>query len=153
MELFAERCPWWLAGLLLGSCIVGLRWAANLHLGSTGAFVGVEAFARRPGEGPSWRVFFFVGVLVGGMISGLAAAGHLDPTWAFGAFDTRWGEDLATKATILGGAGVIMGAGARTAGGCTSGHGICGTAQLSPASFAATATFMATAMAVTAVLS
>jgi hypothetical protein len=39
-----------------------------------------------------------------------------------------------------------MGTGARVAGGCTSGHGICGTAQGSPASFVATGTFMATAM-------
>jgi uncharacterized membrane protein YedE/YeeE len=38
------------------------------------------------------------------------------------------------------------------AGGCTSGHGICGTAQRSAASWAATASFMATAIAVTAVL-
>ncbi len=35
------------------------------------------------------------------------------------------------------------------AGGCTSGHGICGTAQRSPASWAATATFVGTAVVVT----
>jgi uncharacterized membrane protein YedE/YeeE len=47
---------------------------------------------------------------------------------------------------------VVMGYGARMAGGCTSGHGICGTAQRSPASFTVTATFMATAVLVTAIL-
>ena len=53
---------------------------------------------------------------------------------------------------ILFAAGVLMGYGARWAGGCTSGHGVCGTSVLSPGSIAATATFMATAIAVTFIL-
>jgi len=40
---------------------------------------------------------------------------------------------------------VLIGYGAKLAGGCTSGNGICGTALGSPASFAASASFMATA--------
>ena len=35
--------------------------------------------------------------------------------------------------------------GTRLSGGCTSGHGVCGTSRLSPRSIAATATFMAVA--------
>ena len=38
------------------------------------------------------------------------------------------------------------------AGGCTSGHGMCGTAKRSPASVAVTVTFMATAILTTFVL-
>jgi uncharacterized membrane protein YedE/YeeE len=37
------------------------------------------------------------------------------------------------------------------AGGCTSGHGVCGIARLSARSLVATAVFMATAVAVVAV--
>jgi uncharacterized membrane protein YedE/YeeE len=44
---------------------------------------------------------------------------------------------------------IVMGFGARMAGGCTSGHGICGTAQRSPASWAAMMSFMASAVATT----
>ena len=44
-------------------------------------------------------------------------------------------------------AGLAMGIGARTAGGCTSGHGLSGVALGSPASLAATMTFFATAVA------
>jgi uncharacterized protein len=41
--------------------------------------------------------------------------------------------------------GLIVGAGVSLSGGCTSGHGVCGIARLSPRSIAATATFMAAA--------
>ena len=53
---------------------------------------------------------------------------------------------------VLLAAGVLMGYGARWAGGCTSGHGMTGVISLSPASLAATATFFATAVAVTALV-
>ncbi len=46
----------------------------------------------------------------------------------------------------------LLGYGAAVAGGCTSGHGMCGTAQRSPASFAVTATFMSTAILTTLAL-
>lgn len=52
---------------------------------------------------------------------------------------------------MFGGA-TVLGCGAAVAGGCTSGHGMCGTAQRSPASMAVTVTFMATAILTTFVL-
>jgi len=48
-------------------------------------------------------------------------------------------------------AGLLVGFGTRLGNGCTSGHGICGIARLSPRSLAATATFMAVAMLVVAI--
>ncbi len=47
---------------------------------------------------------------------------------------------------ILVGAGALIGFGAKTAGGCTSGNGICGTSLGSAASFVATGTFLAVAI-------
>jgi uncharacterized membrane protein YedE/YeeE len=44
-------------------------------------------------------------------------------------------------------AGLLVGFGTRLGNGCTSGHGVCGIARLSPRSLAATATFMASAIA------
>nr|HMN84691.1 YeeE/YedE family protein [Bauldia sp.] len=41
----------------------------------------------------------------------------------------------------------LVGIGTRIGHGCTSGHGICGLSRLSPRSFVAVGTFMATAMA------
>jgi hypothetical protein len=47
----------------------------------------------------------------------------------------------ANAATLIAG-GLLVGFGTRLANGCTSGHGVCGLARLSPRSLAATATFM-----------
>jgi uncharacterized membrane protein YedE/YeeE len=44
-------------------------------------------------------------------------------------------------------AGLLVGFGTRLGSGCTSGHGVSGLARLSPRSFAAVGTFMATAAA------
>jgi uncharacterized membrane protein YedE/YeeE len=45
-------------------------------------------------------------------------------------------------------AGLLVGFGARLGGGCTSGHGVCGIARLSPRSIVATLIFMGVAMLV-----
>ena len=59
---------------------------------------------------------------------------------------------LPATVVVLAVGGVVMGYGARMAGGCTSGHGLCGTSARSAASFTATATFMTVAICVTFVL-
>ena len=46
--------------------------------------------------------------------------------------------------------GLLVGFGARLGSGCTSGHGICGIARLSPRSLAATGVFMVAAIVVVA---
>ena len=48
-------------------------------------------------------------------------------------------------------AGLLVGFGTRLGGGCTSGHGVCGIARLSPRSIVATLVFMAVAIAVVAI--
>ena len=48
--------------------------------------------------------------------------------------------------------GLLVGLGTRMSGGCTSGHGVRGTARLSSRSLAATAAFMATAIATVAIV-
>lgn len=146
MPLFAERCPWYVAGPLLGLCVTGLLAATNRTLGATGGFIDLVAWLRRPASTPKWTIAFLAGIVLGGLLSGLAAGRvAMDPGFAY--FDARYGTSLATRFALLGVAGVLMGFGVRTAGGCTSGHGICGTSLGSRASWVATATFMATAMA------
>jgi uncharacterized membrane protein YedE/YeeE len=50
---------------------------------------------------------------------------------------------MAFNGRIAGMGGLIVGAGVTYGSGCTSGHGVCGMARLSPRSIAATLTFMA----------
>jgi len=45
-------------------------------------------------------------------------------------------------------AGLLVGVGSRMGGGCTSGHGVCGNARLSPRSIVATVIFMSAGIAV-----
>lgn len=54
---------------------------------------------------------------------------------------------IAGGAALLVAAGLLVGFGTRLANGCTSGHGVCGIARLSPRSIIATLLFMAAAIA------
>ena len=53
-------------------------------------------------------------------------------------------QTVSDKAGLMAVARVLVGFGAGLGGGCTSGHGVCGLARLSPRSLVATAIFMAT---------
>ena len=50
--------------------------------------------------------------------------------------------ELTTSLPLIIAGGLLVGFGTRLGNGCTSGHGVCGMARLSPRSIAATATFM-----------
>ncbi len=151
MSLFTQACPWYVAGPLLGLLVAGLLWAVNRPLGALGGYVDAVQWAAAPGDGPSWRVFFLVGVAIGGWLSSVAS-GLAPPTFDYGTFNASFGATLGTGGVVLFVAGSLIGYGARLAGGCTSGHGMCGVALGSPASIVATMTFMATAVAVTNLL-
>jgi uncharacterized protein len=53
---------------------------------------------------------------------------------------------LPSSPTLLITAGLLVGFGTRLGAGCTSGHGVCGLARISPRSLVATAVFMTTAI-------
>jgi len=54
---------------------------------------------------------------------------------------------VTSSLPLLIAAGLLVGFGTRLGNGCTSGHGVCGMARLSPRSLAATAAFMAAGFA------
>lgn len=150
-DVLPERLPWFIGGPILGLLIVGLFALANQPLGASGAYVQTSSLLRRRDGVVVWRVFYFAGMFIGGFLvtrvlrsdsegirSGYDALREAFPLWA-------------TIPMVLVGA-TLLGYGAAVAGGCTSGHGMCGTAQRSPASMAVTATFMITAIGTTFVL-
>ena len=143
---FLEQCPWPLAGLLVGLIAVGLQWADNLPLGATGAAAGVLAWGRRPWAAPGWRATFCLGTAVGAFLYAVVT-GHFALTWASPGLDAAVVGSWATRPLLLLGAGGLIGFGARWAGGCTSGHGICGVGRLQSGSLLATATLVVTAVA------
>ena len=131
--------PWMAIG---GGLLIGT--AAALLLLLTGRIAGVSgmvAVATRMGAGGtpwSQATAFLVGLPIGAVLIALLV---------------RTPEVIVTSSVpLLVVAGLLVGFGTRLGNGCTSGHGVCGMARLSPRSLAATATFMASAAATVFIL-
>jgi len=143
VRLISVTCPWPLAGLLVGLLAVTLQWIDNLPLGATGAAGGFLDWIRHPGGAPSWRACFFLGTVAGGFLYGRIT--HLAaPSWG----PNGMSGSTAAQSLLLTVAGGFIGFGARWAGGCTSGHGICGIGRLQRGSLVATLAFVLTAVVV-----
>ena len=121
----------------IGGLTIGA--VAALLLLLTGRIAGVSGMvatvARIADAGPPWRLAaaFMVGLPLG------AAAVSL--------LVRRPDIEVTSSVSLLIAAGLLVGFGTRLGNGCTSGHGVCGIARLSPRSLAATATFMVSAAA------
>lgn len=89
---------------------------------------------------------FFAAVLVGGFIAALVDGRFtLDPALASSGLRAFAGD--FSPVALLGG-GLLVGFGTRMAGGCTSGHGLCGVSRFQVGSLAATASFFGAGIAV-----
>src|SRR3954447_19250504 len=137
-----QQLAWYIGGPVLGLCVVALRWLLNERLGATGAWADVVARVSSRGAGLGTPGWLLIGLIAGGLVFGVFGAGFDGYGWLT--------DNLSTWAIvpILVASGFLIGYGARLAGGCTSGNGLSGNAILSPASLVATATFFATAIAV-----
>lgn len=149
-DVLPDRLPWFVVGPGLGLLIVGLFVLANQPLGASGAYVQVAGLARRRQGVAVWRVWYFAGMAIGGLVVTqiLQTGASIRP----GYDALRDVFPLAVVIPLVAAGATLLGYGAALAGGCTSGHGLCGTAQRSPASLAVTATFMTTAILTTLVL-
>lgn len=114
-------------GVLIGIAAVLLMLLLGRIMGATGILAGVIMPAGRGEAG--WRIATLVG-----MVSGPAV---------IAAFTGRMpAVEVPVTPLMLIVGGLIVGVGVTYASGCTSGHGICGNARLSPRSLVATVTFM-----------
>lgn len=154
--LLPDRLPWYIAGPALGLLVVGFFLFTNQPLGATGAYVETARTVRRQQGAVTWRAFYFVGIALGGYVAVQLKDVGFDPRPGYDILveegTGNLGLSMPVAAVLIFAGALVMGYGARMAGGCTSGHGICGTAQRSPASWAATITFMATAVMTTFVI-
>ncbi len=125
--------PW---SALVGGAMIGL--SASILINGLGRIAGISGIiggVRADPQELPWRGAFIVGLVLGSM---LCMSGPVPPLEI--AID-------ANVPTIIAG-GLLVGFGTRLGSGCTSGHGVCGIARLSPRSLAATVVFMATAILV-----
>ena len=141
------QIPWFVGGPVMGLCVVAIRWLLNQRLGVTGGYTAVVDAVTRRAESVDWRAFFWVGIVVGGLVFALVGGGpdFHGYGWLTQHFtgSSRW-----IVAPLLLASGLLIGFGAKTAQGCTSGNGLGGTSILSPASLVATCTFFGTAIVV-----
>lgn len=127
-----DFAPW---SALIGGGLIGL--SAVLLMATHGRVAGISgifASLLRRDDDWLWRPLFLVGLVAGAAIAAL-----------LGLFDAKTLAFPAGHATTALG-GFLVGAGTVLGSGCTSGHGVCGLARLSPRSFVATLTFMALAI-------
>jgi uncharacterized membrane protein YfcA len=141
LQVFVARWPFWAGGTAIGIfLLLFLLYGRHMLSVSTGfevvCAVPFDSQARR-----SWRLPFMVGIISGGALAATLGGG-VALTTTMGAFDQMWQASLPVKAALFTLGGVLIGFGTRLAGGCTSGHGISGVAQLAFSSLIATGSFM-----------
>jgi uncharacterized protein len=123
----------------IGGALIGLS-ATLLMLfngriaGITGVFAGlIDPISSDRG----WRAAFVIGLIAAPLSAALLGFAIPIP-------------QMPTSPITVAVAGLLVGFGTRLSNGCTSGHGICGIARLSPRSLTATAIFMVSAIIVVA---
>ncbi|MFO7942437.1 MAG: YeeE/YedE thiosulfate transporter family protein [Bacillota bacterium] len=156
--IFVEPWPWWAGGTIIGLLIPLLYYTENTALGvSTGYGSILKALFpasrlkwlnSKFADGPGWRLFFLSGMVLGAFVSArLAGLPLLTTEMGIFTANVDWSL-LGTGAFFLLG-GVLLGLGARIAGGCTSGHSIHGLANLQLSSAVATLGFIAAGIVAT----
>ena len=120
---------------LIGGGMIGLAALALMAVkGRVMGISGILGSLIRPDAADSngWRLAFVAGAMLAPLTLGLF---HID-------------IEITPVASgwVLPLAGLLVGFGAALGSGCTSGHGICGLARLSPRSLVAVITFMLTAV-------
>ena len=119
--------PW---ASLAGGILIGL--AAALLLLANGRVAGISGILGgllRPARGDvAWRVAFVAGLFLAPIVWLTMRA--MPPA------------QIDHSPALLAAGGLLVGIGTRFGSGCTSGHGVCGIARLSPRSLLATACFV-----------
>jgi uncharacterized membrane protein YedE/YeeE len=116
-----------IGGALIGASAV-ILWVMAGRVAGISGIVGGLADAPRSDAG--WRIAFLLGLLAAPLVYWTAGGGLPSVT-------------ISSSFPLLLAGGLLVGFGTRLGGGCTSGHGVCGMARLSPRSLVATLVFMA----------
>jgi uncharacterized membrane protein YedE/YeeE len=162
MTLILHHLPplhWALAGVAIAGVTLALLFLSSHRLGISTGFEDIcslvlsAPYFRRTAvlSGRGWRLPLLAGLVIGGFLSAVLGGGW-EPTWALGVFDRAIGFGPAGKIAWMFAGGLFIGFGTRLAGGCTSGHGIFGLANLEFPSLLSTVSFMAAGIVTTQVV-
>lgn len=140
----------WIGGIAIGGYALFQHWLTSKQLGCSSSYISMcrsvdkRAYSDFDDKKESWRLWFFIGIPLGGLVAVLTSGAEWQLTLSMGdAYDALYPSNVWIKAGIVFIGGLLMGMGARMAGGCTSGHVISGIALLNPASLIAGALFFA----------
>lgn len=97
------------------------------------------------------HITFLVSLMVGGFLAAASTETFALKLTLGDTFTNTIGEGW-TAVTVLAAGGIFIGFGTRMAGGCSSGHGLSGSARLQPGSLLATASFFGSAALLTLLL-
>lgn len=114
-----------IGGAVIGSSAVLLLLVHGRIAGISGIFHGL---LPPKAHDFLWRILFLIGLILGSQIYWLIPQIHFIPRSNYPIF-------------LLLLAGFLVGVGTKLSGGCTSGHGVCGVARMSPRSVVATIVF------------
>ena len=98
-----------------------------------------------------WALMIIPGIIIGAFLSSFIS-GTFHIVWIPSLWGSVFGENAILRIIVALTGGILLGFGARWAGGCTSGHGISGSIQLSLASMITAACFFAGGIAVAMLL-
>ncbi len=143
----------WIGGLGIGLYVLFQLVVTGKMLGVSSGYCSLcGCFSRatffieqKQKEGPlNWRLWFIFGLPLGGLLAAWSSPGDWVAGFSLGKlYDSVFPDALWAKSMVLVVGGLLMGLGARMAGGCTSGHAISGMAMLNPPSIVAAAGFFA----------
>jgi uncharacterized membrane protein YedE/YeeE len=124
---------------LFGGLLIGL--AAAIYLITTGKVLGISGMLAQSlfKANKTLPLIFLLGLIIGGSAYGVLT----QQTVPFPDIRSPW---------LMIVSGLLVGYGTRLGNGCTSGHGVCGLARLSPRSMVATAIFISTAIITVALI-
>jgi hypothetical protein len=130
----------WLAFLLsdkpIGCSAAFSRTSGMVERIFRGSRVAEKVYYKKFTPTVDWQWMLVIGILVGAFISA-RLSGEFHATWIPQRWASSFGNGIGTRWIVAFVGGVVMGLGARWAGGCTSGHGISGALQLAVSSWLA----------------
>ncbi len=83
----------------------------------------------------NWQYMLVLGIITGSFLSAVISGDFQVGVWVPSLWASAFGDSAVLRVFVALAGGVILGFGARFAGGCTSGHGISGTLQLAVSSW------------------
>lgn len=145
----------YIVGILIGLLNLAALLISKKALGASTSFLKIggmiysvfdkegvkdNAYYQKKTPEIDWGVMLVIGIVLGAFVASISSA-----DFNFLSIPSMWKLEIGNSfllrflASVLG--GILLGLGARWAGGCTSGHGISGTSMLSVISWLATIGF------------